>query len=335
MLLEAAQRKHLVERVALSPKERIGNAESKQAEKIYTICDQEPEFDFTYPEQDFEVEKKIVSSHVSSLRLLLRLIWFTPNANEKGCENLKALVDFFKKYPGLRKWTGTNIVKFMSNRVDFFEGFSPHDTGALLSNDLWDAKINFGADNASGDCSLPMPSLPPNFHGAYKPIQTFCGCVEAFPAGKFVVKVNNTGSTGHLNQNNGPQAWTDSRSRHQDLSGVLRSSVLVNQYATIIIWVAGLRPLATYMILTVHHDTTHTRAIWDTRLVLQYSGHKNYIFEQRTGSASPMMHLERVKADHQGSALLMLRRVGGRRGHGEEREQHMNINAMLISLLPD
>ena len=36
-----------------------------------------------------------------------------------------------------------------------------------------------------------------------------------------------------------------------------------------------------------------------------------------------------------GSALLMLRRVGGRRGHGEEREQHMNINAMLISLLPD
>ena len=106
MLLEAAQRKNRA--VALSQKERIGNAESKQAEKIYTICDQEPEFDFTYPElkQDFEVEKKIVSSHVSSLRLLLRLIWFTPNASEKGCGNLKALVDFFKKYPGLRKFVG-------------------------------------------------------------------------------------------------------------------------------------------------------------------------------------------------------------------------------------
>ena len=104
MLLEAAQRRKLV--VALSQKERIGNAESKQAEKIYTICDQEPEFDFKYPEQDLEVQKQVVSSHVSSLRLLLRLIWFTPNANEKGCENLKALVDFFKKYPGLRKFVG-------------------------------------------------------------------------------------------------------------------------------------------------------------------------------------------------------------------------------------
>ena len=107
MLLEAAQRKKLA--VELWQKARIGNAESKQPEKIYTICDQEPEFDFTYPEQyeeDFEMEKKIVSSHVSSLRLLLRLIWFAPNANEKGCENLKALLDFFKKYPGLRKFVG-------------------------------------------------------------------------------------------------------------------------------------------------------------------------------------------------------------------------------------
>ena len=104
MLLEATQRQNRA--VALPRKKCTGNAESKQAEKIYTICDQEPEFDFKYPEQDLEVQKKVVSSHVSSLRLLLRLIWFTPNANEKGCENLKALLDFFKKYPGLRKFVG-------------------------------------------------------------------------------------------------------------------------------------------------------------------------------------------------------------------------------------